>query len=109
MIRVEAHLCRQIEGDGQTSLSIFQQIMKTAVGFGSRTKARILPHGPELPAVHRRLDTAREWKITGLAYFLQIRFARTIAFFQNDPRIRFKTRLGFRSIVDGGWGHKTLD
>ena len=62
VIRVVAHLRRQIECDAQAADPLAQKIPVTPIRFGGRPKARILPHGPQASAVHRRLDAPGVWE-----------------------------------------------
>ena len=67
MVRVVAHLGRQVEGDAQAADALAQKVVIAPVGLGRGAKTGILAHGPEPAPVHRRLDatgireTAREF------------------------------------------------
>ena len=67
MVGIESHLGGQIEGDGKTRLALREQIAITLIGLPCRAEAGILPHGPELAAVHRGIDPARVGKFAGLS------------------------------------------
>ena len=60
MVRVVAHLRRQIEGDAQAADALREQIPVARVGFRRRAEAGVLPHRPQPAAVHGRLDAAGE-------------------------------------------------
>ena len=60
MVRVVAHLRRQIEGDAQAADALREQIAVARVRFGGGAEPGVLPHRPQPAAVHRRLDAARE-------------------------------------------------
>jgi hypothetical protein len=65
VVRVVAHLGRQIEGDAQPADAVVQEIAVPPVGFGRRPESRVLPHRPQPAAVHGRLNAAGEGKNTG--------------------------------------------
>ncbi len=67
MIGVVPHLRRQIEGDTQAADALREQVPVARVRFGGCREAGVLPHRPQSPAVHRRLDAAREGKLAGRA------------------------------------------
>ena len=67
VIRVVAHLRRQIEGDAQAADALREQIAVARVRFGRRSEPGVLPHRPQPAAVHRRLDAAGERKFPGEA------------------------------------------
>src|SRR5436853_7347115 len=67
MIGVVAHLGGKIEGDRQTRLSGIKQMAKARVGVFSCAEARVLAHRPELAAIHRGVDAARERRLAGRA------------------------------------------
>ena len=52
VVGVVAHQRRQIEGDREAGLALFEQIVIAAVGFLRRGEAGELAHGPELAAIH---------------------------------------------------------
>jgi hypothetical protein len=64
-VRVVAHERREIEGHREPRLPLREQVVVPGVGLLGRAEARELPHGPEAPAVHRRLDAARERILPG--------------------------------------------
>ena len=64
-IRIEAHLRRQVERDGQAGLALLKEIAEPGVGLGRRRESRVLAHGPEPAPIHRRLDPAGERKFPG--------------------------------------------
>ena len=65
IVGVVAHLCRQVERDRQSRLSLPEQVAEPRVGLGRGPESRVLPHRPEAAAIHRRLDAARERKLAG--------------------------------------------
>ena len=72
IVAVVADLGRQIEGDAQAGLSLAQQVLEALVGFGGGAVARVLAHGPEAAAVHRRLHAAGEGVLAGEAELVEI-------------------------------------
>ena len=67
VVGVHADLRGQIEGDGKSRLSLFEQIAIAAVGFGGAAEAGVLPHGPEPAAIHGGIDAASERELAGIA------------------------------------------
>src|SRR5881397_2011572 len=67
MIGVVSHLRRQIERDRETGLPHLQQMMEPLVGLLGRPEPRVLAHRPEPAAIHRRIGTTRERRLTGQA------------------------------------------
>ena len=64
-IGVDAHLRRQVERDREPGLARGQQQAKSRVGLGRRAESGVLAHGPQTPAIHRRLNAARERETPG--------------------------------------------
>ena len=62
VVRVVAHLRRQVERDAEPADALCEQVAVAGVRFGGRAEARVLAHRPEPAAVHGRLDAARERK-----------------------------------------------
>ena len=60
MVGVVAHQRRHVEGRRQAGLPLVEQVAEALVGLLGRPEARELAHRPEAPAVHRRVDAARE-------------------------------------------------
>ena len=60
VVGVVADLRRQVEGHRQAGLPLLQQVTVARVGILGGGEAGVLAHRPEPPAVHRRLDAARE-------------------------------------------------
>jgi len=60
VVGVVAHLSGQVEGHREAGLSLLEQVAESRVGLGGGAEPRVLPHGPETAAVHRRLDATRE-------------------------------------------------
>ena len=65
MIRVVAHLRREIERNAQPVDALLDEISVACVRLVRRGEARVLPHRPQTAAVHRRLDAAREREFAG--------------------------------------------
>ena len=59
-VGVDPHLRGQVERDREAGLARVEQVAEARVGLLRRAEARVLPHGPEAAAVHRRLHAARE-------------------------------------------------
>ena len=59
MVGVVAHQGGQIERHRKPGLALLQQVVVAAIGLLGRRKARELPHGPELAAVHVAVNAAR--------------------------------------------------
>ena len=64
-VGVVAHLRRQVEGDREAGLALLEQVVVALVRLRGRAEAGVLPHRPEAPAVHRRMDAARERVLAG--------------------------------------------
>src|ERR1700722_10357440 len=67
MIRVHADLRRQIKGYREAALALVEEVAVALVGFGGGAEARILAHGPETPAIYRRINTTRKRRFAGIA------------------------------------------
>ena len=67
VIRVVAHLRRQIERDAQAGHPLVEQVAIAPIGLRGGAEARVLAHRPQPAAIHRRLDAAREGKRAGKA------------------------------------------
>src|SRR5467141_3037961 len=65
MVGVVAHQRREVEGDRQTGLTVLEQELVPLVGIGRAAEAGELPHRPELAAIHRRMNAAREGILAG--------------------------------------------
>ncbi len=65
VVRVAPHLRRKIEGDAEPRLPLLEQIAVALVRLLRRSEPRVLPHRPEAPPVHVRLDAARERRLAG--------------------------------------------
>ena len=63
-IGIEAHLGRQVKGDGQPRLALLEEVAEAGVRLCRRGKPGVLAHRPEAASVHRGLDTAREGELT---------------------------------------------
>jgi hypothetical protein len=57
-IRVEAHLRRKIERDGESGLTGFEEMLESLVRALRATESGVLAHRPQATAIHRRLDPA---------------------------------------------------
>jgi hypothetical protein len=66
MVRIHAHLRRQIEGDAQTGDALREQIAIALVGFFRCAEAGVLPHGPQPRPIHLGIDAARIGELAGL-------------------------------------------
>jgi len=60
VIRVVAHQRRHVEGRRQPRLPVLEQVPEPRVRLLGRPEPGELPHRPQPPAVHRRVDAARE-------------------------------------------------
>ena len=67
VVRVVAHLRRQVEGDAQAGDALCEQIAVAPVRLRRGPEPRVLPHRPQPAPVHRRLDAAREREGAGKA------------------------------------------
>jgi len=67
VIGVVAHQRRHVERRRQTGLAVVEQVVEALVGLLGRAEARELAEGPQAPAVHRRVDPARERILAGQA------------------------------------------
>src|SRR5206468_2378948 len=81
VVRVDPHLRREVERDGQAGLAGVEQMTEAAVGLLRGPEPGILPHRPEPAAIHRRLHAARERKrawITEVAVVVRRAVVRTV-------------------------------
>ena len=60
MVGVVAHQGRHVEGSGEAGLAVVEQVAEALVRLDRSAEAGELAHRPELAAVHRRIDAARE-------------------------------------------------
>jgi hypothetical protein len=67
MIRVVAHQRRHVEGRRKPGLPVLEQVAEALVRLGRRPETRELAHRPQSPAIHRRIDAARERVDAGVA------------------------------------------
>ncbi len=67
VVGVEAHQRGHVEGGREARLPVVEQVVEALVGLLGRSEARELPHRPQPPAVHRRVDAARERVLAGVA------------------------------------------
>ena len=67
VIGVAAHLGRQVERDRQALAALGEQVLVAPVGLGGGAEAGVLPHRPQLAAVHGLLDAAGERELSGRA------------------------------------------
>jgi hypothetical protein len=67
VVRIQADLRGQVEGDVQPGLAVGDQVLEALVGLPRVAEARVLAHRPGLLAVHQAVDAARERVFTRLA------------------------------------------
>ena len=60
VVGVVAHQRRHVEGRREARLPVVEEVAEALVRLLGRPEAGELAHRPELPAVHRRVDAARE-------------------------------------------------
>src|SRR5207248_1515889 len=60
VVGVDPELGRKIESQGETRLSLAEQVLEALVRLPRRAESGVLPHRPELPQVHVAVDTAGE-------------------------------------------------
>ena len=60
VVRVVAHQRRHVERGREPGLAVLEQVAEALVRLLRGAEAGELPHRPELAAVHRRIDAARE-------------------------------------------------
>src|SRR5216117_1275885 len=60
MVGVVAHQRGKVERDGEAGLTVLEQEFVAAVGVRRAAEPRKLPHRPQLAAVHRGMNAARE-------------------------------------------------
>jgi hypothetical protein len=58
VVRVAAHLGREVEGDGEPGLAVLYKVLEAGVGLTGGGEAGVLAHGPGSAAVHARVDAA---------------------------------------------------
>ena len=72
----------KIECDRKTRGAVGQEILITFIGLFGITHAGVLAHGPEPAAIHRRLNTASEGILAGIAHsgldIVAIQIARSV-------------------------------
>ena len=59
MIGVVAHQGGQVEGGGETGLTLREEIAETLIGVLGGSEAGELTHGPEAPSMHRGVNATR--------------------------------------------------
>jgi hypothetical protein len=64
MVGVVAHERGHVEGGGQPGLPVVEQVAEALVGLLAGAEAGELAHGPQPPAIHGGVDSARERKLT---------------------------------------------
>ena len=67
VVGVVAHQRRHVEGGREPGLAVVEQVAEALVRLGRGAEAGELAHRPELAAVHRRIDAARERVDAGIA------------------------------------------
>src|SRR5260370_8347228 len=67
MIRIAAHLRRQVERNRKPGLTLLEQVTVAAIGFLRAAETRVLAHRPQPSAIHRRLHAARKRILAGKA------------------------------------------
>ena len=60
VVGVEAHQRRHVERGREAGLPVLEQVVEALVRLLGRAEAGELAHRPQAPAVHRRVDAARE-------------------------------------------------
>ncbi len=97
IVGVIADLSGQVECHRQPRRAVSQQELVSLVRFFRIPHSRILPHGPEAAAVHRRLHPAGERELAGRAQISPIieprQVLRRVGLLHLDPR------TGFHSLV----------
>ena len=78
IVRVVAHLRRQVQGYAETGLAPLQQESKTLVRLFRGAESRVLADGPESAAVHRRVDPSSKRVGAGEAQPLQVPAVRAV-------------------------------
>ena len=102
MVGIEAHLRGQIERHREAGLALRQQVAVALVGLLRGAETGVLPHCPELAAVHRGIDSARIGKFARGAeglFGIKIRkiFGRVYDF-EWDTRQGHPTRAARRGL-----------
>ena len=72
MVGVVAHDRGHVECDAQTRLAVIEEIMVSPVRIARGPESGKLPHRPEPPAVHRRIDAPREGIFAGKSEVAQV-------------------------------------
>ena len=67
VVRVVAHQRRHVERGREPCLAVLEQVAEALVRLRRGAEARELAHRPELAAVHRGIDAAREGMDAGIA------------------------------------------
>ena len=83
-----------------------EQQLEARVGLLRRAEARVLPHGPEAAAVHRRLHAARERELAGIAevapVLLRRQVLRRVQPVHLHPAGGFEPLAPLRVLAQGG-------
>src|SRR6478672_9409283 len=93
MVAVITNLRWQVEGYTESHHTLAQQVMVAFVAFLSCAEAGVLPHGPELAAIHIGLHATRKRFFTGLFKWwlrlLQVVFGVHLFYFDAAVGINF--------------------
>src|SRR5947199_6552884 len=95
MIRIVAHLRRQIESYGEAGGALREQVAVAPVAFLGGAEAGVLPHGPKAAAIHFAVDPAGVWEFTRLT---QVRLSQVRLSQVRLTRLRFARRVHDREI-----------
>ena len=97
MIGIHPNLRGQIKRYRKPSRPLRQQIFVALVRFVGVAHARVLPHGPQTPAIHRRLHAAREGILPRVANRI---------FDIGTSEIRWKVHRLHRNVRGGLYGKR---
>jgi hypothetical protein len=78
VIGVVAHEGGHVERRRQPRLALLEQELEARIGVFGPPEAGEHPHGPEPPAVHRRIRPARVRELTGIAELVLVAPARQV-------------------------------
>src|SRR6266851_2455436 len=104
MVRVAAHLGRQIERNRESGLTLLEQITVTTIRFLGAAEARVLAHRPQPSTIHRRLHATREWVLAGKAELVHkveaVQIVGIVSAFDLDSRAGDEILLALGSALE---------
>jgi len=96
MVGVVAHQRRHVERGREAGLPVIAQVAEPLVRLLGGAEAGELPHRPELPAVHGRVDPAREREDSGKT---EVAFLVDLDRFRRVQRVDVEARDGGEELA----------